>query len=145
MENKSKVVYKEIIVPLYQQKVLFVIAQEVFYVNKKLGINFNSNDEVFASTYYNFNYKETNTSLILLNFNNDTASITHGIIAHECCHLVEAIFERVGAKHNIDNPESFTYLLEYLVDELYKFLKEQKMLDKIMLSKRYNGQKRTVK
>jgi hypothetical protein len=43
-------------------------------------------------------------------------AITYGIIAHECLHAVNMIFNAINYRPRMDNDESQTYALEYLVD-----------------------------
>ena len=43
-----------------------------------------------------------------------------GVLAHECLHTVHAILESSGVECSYDNDEASAYLLQYLVDEVYK-------------------------
>lgn len=54
--------------------------------------------------------------------NHSHAKLEHGVIAHEALHAVHFIFQYLGIENDMDNPESITYLLEYIVDRIYKFL-----------------------
>lgn len=50
--------------------------------------------------------------------------LRHGIIAHEAFHATAYILERVGMKLEIEvSDEAYAYLLNYIVDEIYKKVK----------------------
>lgn len=47
--------------------------------------------------------------------------IRHGHIAHECLHALAGIYSRIEQDLNYWGEETNTYLLQWLVDETYKF------------------------
>ena len=47
-------------------------------------------------------------------------NLTHGIIAHEAYHLMNNIFKVIGHKTHMQNHEPEAYLLEWIVNEIYK-------------------------
>jgi hypothetical protein len=65
--------------------------------------------------------------VVMLNPNCETTNITYGIIAHEALHIVGFILNRVSVLYDPDNDEAFTYLLEWVVDEIHQFLIENKI------------------
>lgn len=65
--------------------------------------------------------------VVVLNPNCETTNITYGIIAHEALHITGFIMNKVGLLYHPDNDEAFTYMLEWVVDEIHKFLKENKI------------------
>jgi len=46
--------------------------------------------------------------------------LSPGILAHECLHTTNAILDSSGVDCSYDNDEACAYLLQYLVDEVYK-------------------------
>lgn len=52
---------------------------------------------------------------------------THSTIAHECLHLAHYILDEVYAKPDFHNDEPLAYLLSYIIDEVYKYLKKNKV------------------
>jgi hypothetical protein len=71
--------------------------------------------------------------VIVLNFWEPTANITHGIIAHEAIHAVNYIAEYAGMQHDIVNDEPFAYLTEWVVDQVYKSVDKNGLTDKVKL------------
>ncbi len=62
--------------------------------------------------------------VMVLNFNNKVDKIDHGAIAHEALHITHFLLENKGIVLDYDNDEIVTYVLGWVVDEVYKFLKE---------------------
>ena len=54
-----------------------------------------------------------------------TKKATPGLIAHEALHAVGFIFEGVNIKMDISNDEHQCYLLQFIVDEVYKTIKQK--------------------
>lgn len=74
---------------------------------------------VVSNTDHNFMYV----------FFNKNRNIDHGVISHECFHLVNRICENLGIVYDItENQEAVAYLLQYLVNEVYVFFKENKII-----------------
>ena len=55
---------------------------------------------------------------VVLNRKN-TDRLTHGVIAHECTHVADEIFHRIGEERA---DECYAYLVEYLVNTVCSFL-----------------------
>lgn len=49
--------------------------------------------------------------------------LTHGVVAHECLHVVNKAFANCAYKAEMDNDEMQAYFLTYVVDQVYKILK----------------------
>ena len=54
-------------------------------------------------------------------------AITHGVIAHECFHLTHRIMNGINKAYDITNDEPEAYLIHFLVDKVYEFLKDNKI------------------
>jgi len=59
----------------------------------------------------------------------DVESISEGIVSHESWHCVRAIFRTIGCGDVVDE-EIEAYLLNYVVDEIWKILKPIRKSDK---------------
>lgn len=59
-------------------------------------------------------------SKYVLAFENKT---THNIIAHECMHFVNNVFEDRGISPDVENDEPQAYLLGWVVEQCYKIVK----------------------
>jgi len=49
--------------------------------------------------------------------------LTDGVIVHECTHLVNFLYERIGAKLDIINDEHQAYLTQWFYETIKKNLK----------------------
>jgi hypothetical protein len=59
---------------------------------------------------------DKNTYLAMFDIDN----FNEGDIAHEANHLVNLIYNHIGAKRDMSNQEPECYLIGYLVNEIYK-------------------------
>lgn len=70
-----------------------------------------------------------NQTLIRLR-GNTPGERTHGVIAHEAFHATAYIMNRIGMKFKIGvSDEAYTYLMEYIINEIYKNFKAKKKLN----------------
>lgn len=111
---------KDIDIPLYKGVFVPVITNDRKKLSKLLpDFDF---ELLFAHALFE-NRKEREGYYLVLNFNNQDGKITHGVIAHEAIHIVDMLsanrgFLEVGA----DEPRG--YLMEWLTNEVYKFINE---------------------
>lgn len=70
------------------------------------------------------------TILVFLNFN-AKQTITYGMVAHECLHIVDTVCTTIGHDYDVDNNETMAYLLEYLVDKVFEHLEKMDLIKKI--------------
>ena len=75
------------------------------------------------SVGYSSWFKNKGENKFIIVITNETNVAT---IAHECVHLTWYILESVGVKVNLENHESQAYLLEYIIFEIIKLLKNEK-------------------
>jgi len=71
-----------------------------------------------------------NALLIIFNFNT-AQTLTYGMIAHEAMHIVDEIFHSIGHDYDVENNEPGTYLIEWIVNQIFKHMKERKLLNKL--------------
>ena len=57
----------------------------------------------------------------------DKKQVSFSNINHEIVHLVDFVYENIGAIHQIDNPEPTAYLSGYIAGEISKGLKDLKI------------------
>jgi hypothetical protein len=55
------------------------------------------------------------------------SKITHGVIAHEALHAADHFLEIIGYRTDVDNNETKCYLIQFIVDEIYKFAEKNKI------------------
>lgn len=112
---------KRLKMPLFQSNFELVIsdyddnlANHLNYPQSELG-------NPFASVF-NWEAHDNSSQMIYVVFNKKwEGQITLGVIAHESSHAISYAFHRKGI--NTDpNSETFCYSIEWLVDEIYKFL-----------------------
>ncbi len=115
--------FKQVQVPIYKGKLLIVLTNDTEGLNRKMGFNYSGDTFAFA---IRTGYKGYQSYLVALNFDNDFAKITHGIIAHEAVHIANFIQEYVGVVPTFDNDEPSAYLTQWVVDEIYKMMSKYK-------------------
>lgn len=49
--------------------------------------------------------------------------IQHGLIAHEAFHLTMRIMSHINKPYDLHNDEPEAYLIQFIITEIYKFLK----------------------
>lgn len=125
--NKSKKIpeylHKKVVnIPLYEGKLVVVLTNSSEQLlNNSLDVK---SDEPFAHAMF-VNWKGYQGFVVVLNFEKPKGSrITHGIIAHEALHIVNFIADVKGFIPTLENDEPMTYLIEWVVDEIYKTMKK---------------------
>ncbi len=113
---------KKIYIPIYQKHLTIVLSEDVDKCNK-LGYN--------GSDYIQSNWAHVLTDcypiVLVLNFWDKTDKITHGLIAHECTHVTDEIFKLIKQEREYHS-EPYCYLLQYIIDEVYKFMNDKKII-----------------
>lgn len=82
------------------------------------------NDSIYAMSKVG-EWKNRRGYIVVLNFKN-IDKITHGVIAHEAIHISNFIAKDVGFTPNFDNDESIAYLTQWVVNNIYSFMKKHK-------------------
>ena len=117
--------YREakITLPIYGGEIFLVDTNDNQSLEDNHGIEI---DNVPFASCFERNAKQEDGSvklyhLIVINMKNELKKIDVGILAHECFHLTNFIFEEKGIIPDVANDEPQAYLLGYLVDIAHKF------------------------
>lgn len=106
---------KKIKLPIYNQFTITILisedlTQDVVNLTKEPSdINYNGI----------FFYKKNGTD-VYIGFQKD--KLKPSLIAHECLHATCYILDYVGIKLTEESEEAYTYLVGYLIDEVYKLI-----------------------
>lgn len=120
---------KEIEFPLYRGVLVVMLSNDLDLVRKDIE-EFKLED-IYGHTI-NVNWKGNNGFVVLLNLDNDYRKTHHGTIAHEAIHATNMLLDSRGVLADFNNDEAQAYLLEWVVDEIYRFISEKEMSNKIV-------------
>lgn len=72
---------------------------------------------------------DTRADSLVINYNNGTVTIIIAsndisVIAHECLHVKNAVWNRIGYSPNPVNDEVDAYLLDYIITEVLKVVEK---------------------
>jgi len=111
--------------PIYDSHLFqVIIGDETDKINKAINQN---QENYFASCWRNnHGPKRLKCITIVLNITDKIDLVTAGIIAHECVHAKNMLFEKIGFRPDVDNDEAEAYLMEYLVNYVTDFINEIK-------------------
>lgn len=112
--------FKSIQIPLYGGKLVVIISNNGDKIKKLIPTFDNIN--IYAHTY-SHPYKEKWGYFVIFNFNNKYDKITYGTIVHEAIHACSFLFDHRGVRADFKNDEPVAYFVEWVVDEIYKFIK----------------------
>ncbi len=112
---------KTLDIPIYRGKLVYIISNDVERL--KINIPKFSDNEIYAHTYFR-EYCGKQGFYIILNFSSKYRNILHGTIAHECLHATNFILRDRGLELSVEGDEAQAYLLDYIVDKLYEFVKK---------------------
>lgn len=87
-------------------------------LKEKFGIE---SEKIYGHSYL-CEYKKLQCFLIVLNPFREKIKITNGVISHEAVHIANFIYLERDIKPDLDNDESYAYLIEFIVNHVYKFL-----------------------
>ena len=125
--RKKDFILKITEVPIYHFKFILCITDNL----KKLKKEFDIDRSWIYAHSHRLGYKERDTVMIVLNFNDNIDKIYYSTITHELEHIKNMIFDARGVKTNNDNDESDAYLIEWFAKITYKWLKELNYLEKV--------------
>jgi len=114
---------KSLNIPLYRGKFIVVITKSPAKIKKYIP-DFDD-ENIYAHSYY-ANYKKKQGFYIILNFKSQFGKVNHGTIAHEAVHTAHFIMKSRGIIEGFDNDEAEAYLVEWITDQVYKFIKKIK-------------------
>ncbi len=114
-------------VGLYKMNFMVIDSDDPDKIERKYEIDIES-DTWYASTHL---YKIGNGKgaqkcvFIVLNSNAPYKSRLPASMAHECVHAAHFILRNSGVRSDFYNDEPVTYLVEYLYNIVYKFMKNK--------------------
>ena len=104
--------FKKIKVPIYGGAFVIYVTDDLKKVEKKF--NLIKNDDLDGFTFkIGCNYHIATTK-----------NLKTSVIAHESVHIKNMIFKDSYIKPDVDNDEPEAYLLEWIVEQYYKFINE---------------------
>ena len=102
---------KNINIPIFRLKLKIVVVDDI-----EEALEINPNIDTTANSCVIDNNNGTATIVI--------ASNDMSVIAHECLHVKNAVWNRIGYSPNPVNDEVDAYLLEYLYDRVDKIIRK---------------------
>ena len=102
---------KDINIPIFELKLKIVVVDDI-----KEALEINPNIDTEADSLVIDNNNGTATIVI--------ASNDMSIIAHECLHVKNAIWNRIGYSPQVLNDEVDAYLLDYIMTEVLKVVEK---------------------
>ncbi len=121
--SKKKYLHKKYTkVPLYFGDLILIITNSNKKLHKKLP-QFKKKERLYGHSLL-AGHKNRTGFYIVLNFENGFTKMTHDTIAHEALHITHFICHSVGIEYDVDNDEPMTYLLGWVVEQLYTWIDE---------------------
>lgn len=111
-------------IPLYRGLFVPVLTNSVGLL-KEFIPDF-EDSKVFAHTIY-ADREGIEGYHLILNYHYPNYKITHGIIVHEALHVVNMIADMRGLIPSHMNDEPMAYLIEWVTDEIHKFINKHKL------------------
>ena len=99
-------------IPIYRHRVTLIQTESFDEIIKKYNIV--GVDEKTGG----FHFIEDNRMSIVV-----SDKISHGDLAHECLHCINSIFYSIGYEPKTNNDEPQAYLLSWLIDKCYNYIK----------------------
>ena len=120
------IIKKRIKIPLYNHlSLVIIISDDVYNASYDyIGID-NPDKESNARGVFISN--GGNESILSINPNQKSISDLAGIVSHEALHATNYIMDFVGMKLSSDSEESYTYLLQYIVEEVMNLVEKYKI------------------
>ena len=117
--------YDELIlnIPLYHGELGIVVTDDLEKLIENHGID--PMPIIYGHSFL-LNNKGMQIFLIVLN-PYGKIKVTHGVVSHEAIHIANMIFQRRDIEPDLDNDEPYAYLVEGIVNEVYKFLAKLKV------------------
>lgn len=106
-------------VPIYYGKLVIIVNDDFGESLSSLGLKTERDYNECQGLSYNISIKNRTHYIILL-----TIKPTHSIIAHEALHIAHGILKNIEAISDINNDETTCYLLDWIIEEIYKGLKK---------------------
>lgn len=110
----------------------FIIAsprtdEDIQKLEAKWGLR-NEGDQLCG--VYNIQYEGWKTIIVIFNMIHKQ-TITYGMLAHEALHVMDSIFENIGHIYEYDNNEVGAYLIEWIVNIIFKHFKDHQIFKEL--------------
>lgn len=112
---------KVVNIPIYKGNLVMILSNDKDKISK-LDKGWTKED-IYAHAIHG-EYKNFEAFYIVLDIKN-SSKITNGVIAHEAFHVAEFIAESRGFIPDFENNESVAYILEWVTDQIHKFIIEK--------------------
>lgn len=116
--NEGYIRFKALDIPIYRGKFIIIVSNDANKVKKYLP---EFRDKSPYAHTWQINWNGNQGFAVVFNFENEHRPIFNGTIAHEALHVVDFILEDRGVQPDFINDEPSAYLLEWIVDEIYRF------------------------
>ena len=110
-------------VPLYRGSLVVVLTNSTNDLKKYIPP---WKDEIIYASAWLYTFKKKQGYFIILNFDNKYRKIKNGTITHEALHAAHFILNDRGIKASHKHDEALAYLVEWITDQVYKFVKKNK-------------------
>lgn len=110
--------------PLYQGVFVLHMVDDIEALDKEYKLELRNDAEFDAVT---FTAPESNNNWFGFHIAFLTKETSPGIIAHECLHVLNLIFDRVGIRYDQYNDEPAAYLMKWLVNNVHVFFSGSKL------------------
>jgi hypothetical protein len=80
--------------------------------------------------FHKIEYEGWNASLVIFNLFHKQ-SISYGMISHEALHVVDDLNRSIGHDYDYQNNEHSAYIIEWIVNEIFKHFSEKNILSKL--------------
>lgn len=107
---------KKIKIPVYNSTLYIYLVDNLKDVAQDLNYHFNDVENMWAITFKNC----SDDNILYVAF---TPDYINKVIAHECVHLVNLLFDCKGVKLNLEDDENQAYWTGWFYDEIEKVLK----------------------
>lgn len=108
-------------IPIYFGKLVVIISNDKDKVKKFVPVFEES--EIYGHAIFG-PYKGKQGFFVLFNFHSLCGKITHGVIAYEALHVVHFLAEERGFKSDFNNDEAIAYLVGWVTNRIYAFIRK---------------------
>lgn len=128
---------KKIKIPIYQGFLVCIICDDddqlknYYAKNKKLEEHIKFENNLAEVRYSSVLHEKNNHWAVeALFLYKDLALVDAGTLSHESVHCADQVYRHIGAYHDKDNPEPYSYLVEWFANTIKKFLGNYKNSEK---------------
>lgn len=119
--------YKEkyIKIPIYSGRLAIIFTDSVENLPEQIQQFFDDDIMFHSVNYYIWSHDgQEKLQTFFLVLNPFTEMLTEGKLAHESSHITKWIFEYIGSDHTAETDEHYSYILEWIVDQVIEFKSE---------------------